>query len=143
MSLVVEEQGQHIVPLWINGRALPIVQERVIEVINAAEGNVVHYAQCADANDAKAAVEAAAGAFSAWSTSSYIYRREILLEFANIVERRSDEIDVLQTIETSSMPGYGAMGSILASRALREIASSISRVLKGEYLPARMINESL
>ncbi|KAL6834374.1 hypothetical protein J3E69DRAFT_326615 [Trichoderma sp. SZMC 28015] len=131
MSLVVEEQGQYIVPLWINGRAL------------AAEGNVVHYTQCADANDAKVAVEAGAGAFPAWSTSSYIYRREILLEFANIVERRSDEIDVLQTIETSSMPSYGAMGSILPSRALREIASSISRVLKGEYLLARMINEFL
>lgn len=65
MSLVVEEQGQYIVPLWINGRALPIIQERVIKVINAAEGNVVHYAQCTNANDAKAVVKAAAAVFPA------------------------------------------------------------------------------
>ncbi|KAF3074858.1 hypothetical protein CFAM422_003207 [Trichoderma lentiforme] len=92
MSLVVEEQGQHIVPLWINGRAHPIVQERVIEVINAAEGNVVHYAQCADADDAKAAVEAAAAAFPAWSTSSYISRR-ILDRFGAIDSDRSRDAE--------------------------------------------------
>lgn len=62
---LVEHAGKQVVPLWINGEAYPLKPERFIEVMNAAEGRLAHYAQGGDEAGAVAAVEAAAAAFPA------------------------------------------------------------------------------
>jgi acyl-CoA reductase-like NAD-dependent aldehyde dehydrogenase len=53
---------------------------------------LVHYAQAASVEDAKAAVESAVEAFKASRDVTYSRRRELLMKVADILESRVDEL---------------------------------------------------
>ncbi|KAB0679091.1 aldehyde dehydrogenase [Aureimonas leprariae] len=81
------------------------------------------------------AVQAAAGAFSAWSETGPTARRAILLRAADCIEARSDEFARLMTEETGAAAAWGGFNVMLAARMLREAASMTTQIL-GEVVPS-------
>ncbi|KAK4500350.1 hypothetical protein PRZ48_008539 [Zasmidium cellare] len=131
----VEHSGKQVIPLWIGGKPQPLESTRFLEVTNARDSKVVHYAQGADAADAKAAVDAAAEAFKTWRYSRYNERREMLLKAAAIMDEKKEELAAAQVLETSCTWGYARFMPVLASGVLREIAGNITTALTGSLPP--------
>ena len=134
-AFTVKQGDRDVVPLWINGEALPLASERIYEVINAAEDKIVHYGQSASVEDAKAACDAAAAAFPSWSQTPYWKRREILLKAAEIIESRAEQIGAMQSLETSCTVNYGQFLPKTCAPIIREVASQISTALTGSLPP--------
>ena len=97
----IEHSGKRIVPLWINGQAPAPEPSRLLEVTNAREARIVHHTQEADANDARAAVDAAAVAFKTWKLSRHSDRRDIILRAADLFVERQEQLAEAQVLETS------------------------------------------
>jgi gamma-glutamyl-gamma-aminobutyraldehyde dehydrogenase len=93
--------------LTIDGR--PVIDGRRVDArsgqthakTNPATGEVISQLHLADASDVDAAVASARAAFDAgaWSRASAIHRREVLLHLADLIEARSDEFALLDTLD--------------------------------------------
>ncbi|WP_166969212.1 aldehyde dehydrogenase family protein [Brevibacterium atlanticum] len=68
---------------------------------NPATGEVISQLHLADGSDVDAAVASARAAFDAgdWSRASVTHRREVLLRLADLIEARSDEFALLDTLD--------------------------------------------
>ncbi|KAK5993817.1 Salicylaldehyde dehydrogenase [Cladobotryum mycophilum] len=131
----VEVSGKQVVPLWVNGAALPVNSDSLFEVIHGEDGSIAHYAHGANVEEAKAAVEAAAAAFPSWSRTPYTQRREILLKVADILNTRADELGEMQAVETSANPRFGKLFARMAGPHVHEIAGNIANALTGAVPP--------
>jgi acyl-CoA reductase-like NAD-dependent aldehyde dehydrogenase len=85
---------------WVSGAA-------TYEDRDPYNGDVVAVVPAGTRDDARSAVEAAAGAFPAWSQTSPAERQRIFLEAANVLERRGDEVVSLLARETGCTFGFG------------------------------------
>lgn len=132
MATFIEHQGKQAVPLWINGKNLPVDSSRLIEVTRAVEDRTIHYAQGADEADAKAAVGAATAAFPGWSATPLPKRREIINNAAALLIKRVEEIGAMQTLETSAQPQFGPMMARGGAETIKEIASQITNACAGD-----------
>lgn len=135
MTTTQKYKGQYVVPCWINGKAGTLDHNRLIEVKSAAQDKTVHYAQSASIEDATAAVEAAAEAFKTFSEMPYNKRRTLLMKAADILESRVDELAQYQIAETSCPEAWARFNVMLAAKAVREIAASITIACTGEMPP--------
>jgi acyl-CoA reductase-like NAD-dependent aldehyde dehydrogenase len=135
MSLVQNSDGKQVVPIWVNGAALPLDSTKFIPVTSSASGKIVHYAQGASDQVAKQAADTAASAFRKWKVSNHVTRRELFLKVAAIYERRVEEIVRSEVLETSCTETYARFNVVLACRFLRESAGSITDALRGD-IPA-------
>lgn len=140
MTATQQHKGLDVVPLWINGKASDFDSENLIEVTSSAQGKKVYYAQSATADSATAAVNAAAEAFKTYSEFPYHERRKLLLKAADILESRVDELARYQMEETSCPVQWGQFNVILAAKAVREIAASITVAATGELPPPETAN---
>ena len=135
MALTLQQhQGLDVIPCRVNGEATNFDPDRLIEVISAAQQKVVHYAQSATVKVATAAVESAAETFKSWSETPYQERRAVLMNAADILESRVEELARYQIDETSCPDMWARFNVILAAKAVREIAASISTACAG-YIP--------
>ena len=85
--------------------------------------------------DAKRAVEAAAGAFPAWWKTPPGAKQRLLLKAADILERRQMEIVGLLASETGCTFGFGMFQTIFTPNLLRQ-AASLPYQPTGEVIPA-------
>lgn len=131
----IEHSGKQVIPTWMNGKAQPLEPSRFLQVTNAREDRVVHFAQGADAADARAAVDAAAEAFKTWRYSRHNERREMLLRAAYIMDSKKEGLAAAQVLETSCTFEYARFMPVLASGILREIAGCITSALTGSLPP--------
>lgn len=87
--------------LFINNQFVHAISGRTINVTNPANGNFVGAVEVAGAEDVDAAVAAASAAFKGeWSTFTGLQRKNCLLKFADLIEKRIPE---LARVETLSM----------------------------------------
>ncbi len=98
-------------------------------------GEVVGSAVAASVEDARAAVDAAAEAFPAWSATPPARRRELLAKAAELLSGRGGEIAGVMTEETGSTFGWGMFNVSLATGMLREAAAQ-AYALVGEVIPS-------
>jgi vanillin dehydrogenase len=98
-------------------------------------GEVVGSAVAANVEDARAAVDAAAEAFPAWSATPPARRRELLAKAADLLAERGGEIAGIMTEETGSTFGWGMFNVSLATGMLREAAAQ-AYALVGEVIPS-------
>jgi acyl-CoA reductase-like NAD-dependent aldehyde dehydrogenase len=98
-------------------------------------GEVVGSAVAASVEDARAAVDAAADAFPAWSATPPARRRELLSKAAELLSERGGEIAGIMTEETGSTFGWGMFNVSLATGMLREAAAQ-AYALVGEVIPS-------
>ena len=93
--------------LTIDGR--PVIDGRRVDArsgqthpkTNPATGEVISQLHLGDASDVDAAVASARAAFDTgeWSRASATHRREVLLRLAELIEARSDEFALLDTLD--------------------------------------------
>ena len=98
-------------------------------------GDPVGVAAAGGREDARAAADAAQGAFAEWSKSTPGSRRQILLKAADLLTERGEEIAQLVTQETGGVFGWGMFNVALASAMMREAAAQ-TYGLVGEVIPS-------
>ena len=123
--------GEHVVPLWINGAAVPSPSSKTIPVISSVSGKTIHHAQSVDIKTAQQACDAAFTAFKSWKRSSITTRRNVLLKVADTFASRASELIQTQIDETSCDALWARNNVDTSVGYLREIASCISTSLQG------------
>lgn len=135
MPLLTGVDNQTVIPIYIDGKTLPLDRSHLITVRSAHEQRDIHYAQGATAEIAHEAAAVAYRAFKEWRTTTFHFRRDLLLRVALNIEAREDEFVALQRQETSCAESWARFNVGLACRAIREIASQISAECTGELPP--------
>jgi acyl-CoA reductase-like NAD-dependent aldehyde dehydrogenase len=123
------------VPLWIDGKVVPLDESHTFTVYSAAQQKDVYRAQSASPELARKAANSSYEAFLAWKNTTYSHRRDLLLRVADIYEKRTDEFVKYQCEETSCSEGFAKFNIRLSCQCLREIAASISTACTGELPP--------
>jgi len=108
---------------------------RTFERRSPITGEVAARAAAASAEDARAAVDAAAQAFPAWSALGPTARRKLLLEAAAKLRAKSAEFSRLGVAETGAIPGWGHFNTAFAATLLEEAAALTTQVT-GETVPS-------
>jgi acyl-CoA reductase-like NAD-dependent aldehyde dehydrogenase len=123
------------VKLLIAGRHIAAQGGATFERRNPVSGQVVTRAAAAQVADARAAVDAAAAAFPAWSALGPSARRAKLNKAADLLEAKSQEFAIAVRDETGSTAGWGHFNVHFAASLLREAAAMTSQV-GGEVVPS-------
>ncbi|KAK5133523.1 hypothetical protein LTR08_007660 [Meristemomyces frigidus] len=140
MPLEQDGQGRSVVPLFINGKSLPIDESRVQAVKSSITDETVHYYASADLKTCEEACETAWTVFagttldtgrSGWKRASANTRRDIINRAANLFEERKDELIKAQIDETSCQQGWAVNNILTTVGYMREIASCVSGI-RGE-----------
>src|SRR5690625_1836024 len=104
------------------------------ERISPLSNEVVTRAAAATIGDARAAADAAAAAFPAWSALGPGERRTRLLKAADILEARAGEFIELMQAELGATRMWAGFNAKLAASILRE-AAGMTTQLSGEIIP--------
>jgi len=108
---------------------------RAFERHNPVTGDVATRAAAASADDAVAAVDAAAAAFPAWSQTSPGERRAILSKAADRLQEMADDFVAAMAAEIGATVGWALFNVGLAADMLRE-AAALTTQIKGEIIPS-------
>ena len=103
--------------------------------LNPVTSDLATRAAAAAPADCKAACDAAAAAFPAWSETSPSARRAILNKAAEVMNARADEFVDAMMGEIGATRGWAMFNIMLASGMLRE-AASITTQIAGEVIPS-------
>jgi acyl-CoA reductase-like NAD-dependent aldehyde dehydrogenase len=125
------------VKLLINGRLVPARSGATFERRNPVSGAIVSSAAAAQVDDARAAADAAAAAFPAWSALGPGARRARLNKAADLLEARAQEIALAVRDETGSTAGWGHFNVHFAASLLREAAAMTTQI-GGEVIPSEV-----
>jgi aldehyde dehydrogenase (NAD+) len=119
--------------LFINGSWS--AAESTFDVLNPADGSV--FAQVADAtvDDARKAIEAAAAASAAWAATPHPQRAKAMLDVADILERRQQDIAGILVTEAGSWIGKAMFESGYTPGIYRAAAAAAYQTT-GEILPS-------
>ncbi|MFC3661939.1 aldehyde dehydrogenase [Modicisalibacter luteus] len=104
---------------------------------NPFSGEAVTRAAAASVEDARAAADAAAGAFPAWSKTGPGERRMKLLKAAELMEARQAEFIERMVDETGATPGWAGFNVMVAAGMLRE-AASLTTQISGDVIPSNV-----
>jgi len=108
--------------LSIGGRQVRVAG-KLFDVINPFDGQVIAQAPKAEAPDLDAAVQAAKGAFPAWSVYSWEQRQALLRECANLLVKNKDELAKVLTLEQGKgLPQ--SMGEVLGANKWMQLAAA-------------------
>ena len=94
---------------------------------NPVTGEVATRAAAATVEDAKAAADAAAAAFPAWSALGPSERRDLLLDAADRLQAEADEFVRVAAAETGATAGWIGSNVQLAAGMLREATAMTPR----------------
>jgi benzaldehyde dehydrogenase (NAD) len=123
------------VKLLIAGQQVAATGGATFERRNPVSGQVVSRAAAATPADARAAADAAAAAFPAWSALGPSARRSKLNKAADLLEARAKDIAMAVRDETGSTAGWGHFNVHFAAMLLREAAALTTQV-GGEVVPS-------
>ncbi len=123
------------VRLLIGGANVDAKGGRTFERKSPITGEVEVRAAAASAEDARAAVDAAARAFPVWSELGPNARRKLLLEAAAKLRAKSPEFSRLGIAETGAIAGWGHFNTAFAATLLEEAAALTTQV-SGETVPS-------
>ncbi len=123
------------IDLLIDGTTRPASSGKTFERVNPATGEVATRAAAATLEDADAAVDAAARAFSAWAALSPTERRKRLLAAADRMDARTAEFIATGVAETGAMANWYGFNVMLAANMLREAAAMTTQI-DGAVIPS-------
>lgn len=123
--------------LLIDGKAVAATGGRVFERRNPLDGSVASRAAAATPDDARAAVEAAARAFPAWSQTPPAKRRELLVKGAHALEARAADFTAAMSAETGASAIWAGFNVHLAAGMLIE-AAALTTQISGEVIPSNV-----
>lgn len=123
--------------LLIGGKAVAATGGRVFERRNPLDGSVASRAAAATPDDARAAVDAAARAFPAWSQTPPAKRRELLVKGAHALEARAADFTAAMSAETGASAIWAGFNVHLAADMLIE-AAALTTQISGEVIPSNV-----
>jgi len=119
------------IPLIINGEKVRSTTNEWLDVLNPATQEVVARVPMATAEEVNAAVNAAQVAFKSWSKVSLTNRMRVMVSFAHLVRKNSQELAELVTLEHGkTLPD--AEGEVGRALEAIENACSITRLQLGD-----------
>jgi vanillin dehydrogenase len=121
--------------LFIDGEFSAASRGRTYEKRNPYNGSKVFQVAAASKEDARRAVDAAASAFPAWSTTPPALRRSLFLKAAEVLDKMAPDIARITAEETGETFGWGMFNCIFASGILREAAAQTYGLI-GEIIPS-------
>ncbi|MGY1411002.1 MULTISPECIES: aldehyde dehydrogenase [unclassified Luteimonas] len=123
--------------LLIGGARRGAAKGATFERLDPVTGTVASRAPAATLEDATAAVDAAAGAFPAWSATSPGERRAKLLKAADLMDARAPDFIRVGVAETGGTAGWYGFNVMLAANMLREAAAMTTQIT-GELIPSNV-----
>lgn len=125
------------ISMLIGGEATQARSGETFTRCNPLDGQVATTAPAASAEDAVAAVEAAAAALPAWSGTSPGERRALLLKAAHALEARAADFTRAMAAETGSSAIWAGFNVHLAADMLVEAAALTTRI-EGQVIPSNV-----
>ncbi|MFM0741382.1 CoA-acylating methylmalonate-semialdehyde dehydrogenase [Paraburkholderia xenovorans] len=126
-KLTVQQLGH-----YIGGAAVAAQSGRFKDVFNPATGKVSGSVALASVEEVDAAVQAAKGAFPAWSETAPIKRARILFKFKELLNKHHDELALLITREHGKV-FTDAQGEVVRGIEVVEFACGIPNLLKTDF----------
>lgn len=123
------------ISLLIGGEHRPAANGKTFQRRNPLDGGVATTAPAATPEDARAAVQAAADAFGAWSQTGPGARRALLNRAADALEARTDDFVAAMAAETGASALWAGFNVHLAAGMLRE-AAALTTQIGGEVIPS-------
>ena len=123
------------VDLFIGGCGVPAKNNRTFQRNNPLHGNPVSEAAAAAADDAIAAVDAAALAFPSWSATGPGQRRELLLRAADALAALEKDFVAGMVAEIGATEPWAGFNVAFAASILREAASMTTQIA-GQIIPS-------
>ena len=123
------------ISLLINGTSTAARNGATFERRNPLDGSVATTAPAATAQDAIAAVEAAAQAFPAWSAKGPGERRALLTKAAHALEAKAPQFIAAMAAETGASGLWAGFNVHLAAGILTE-AAALTTQINGEVIPS-------
>jgi acyl-CoA reductase-like NAD-dependent aldehyde dehydrogenase len=120
---------------FIAGEWVDAADGATFDDLNPYTGEVVASVAAGAREDARRAVEAAAGAFPAWSQSPPAVRQQVFLKAADLLEGRNDKVVGLLARETGCTFGFGMFQMMFVPGLLRQAAGMAYRPI-GEVIPS-------
>ncbi|KAH3920546.1 hypothetical protein HBI56_071500 [Parastagonospora nodorum] len=121
--------------LFINNEYVDSKNSKKLTLYNPKDGSLVsNDVPLAGEQDVDAAVEAAEKAFPAWKKMGATQRRNILLKFADLIEKHANEIAQLSRISLGAPASFGAFEGGLCAETFRYNAGFIDK-FGGESWP--------
>ena len=117
---------------FINGRKVGGVSGRFGDVYNPATGELSSRVPLASAQEASAAVDAAAAAFPEWRDTPPLQRARVLFRFKELLEKELDDLATLVSAEHGKVLS-DARGSIIRGLEVVEFACGAPHLLKGSF----------
>lgn len=123
------------VSMLINGESRPASSGATFDRRNPLDGEVASRAPAATPDDARAAVEAAAAAFPAWSEMGPGERRGLLLAAAGALQAKAEAFAQAMAGETGAAAPWAGFNVMLAAGMLQE-AAALTTQINGELIPS-------
>ena len=120
----------------IDGQRVGAVSGETLDSINPATGRVIARIPRCDERDAALAVAAAKRAAPAWRETEAEDRAKMLLEYADAIEARADELARLDSMDNGS-PLLDMGNDVQIALAGLRYMAGLALEVKGETLPAR------
>jgi benzaldehyde dehydrogenase (NAD) len=123
------------ISMLINGERTQARNGATFERRNPLDGSVATVAPAATAEDAVAAVEAAAEAFKTWSRTGPSERRTMLMKASQALEAKGEAFAAAVASETGASAIWAGFNVHLAAGMLLE-AASLTTQISGEIIPS-------
>ncbi len=123
------------IDLLIDGKTVPAAKGRSFERRNPLNDSVATRAAAASVEDARAAADAAAKAFPAWSALGPNERRALLGKAADAMAAKTPEFIARMAAEIGATAGWAGFNVHLAAGMLREAAAMTTQI-GGEVIPS-------
>ncbi|MGY0194311.1 aldehyde dehydrogenase [Leptothrix sp. BB-4] len=123
------------ISMLINGEACTARSGKTFNRLNPLDGQVATTAPAASADDAVAAVDAAAAAFAGWSRTGPGERRALLMKAAHALEARAPDFIAAMAAETGASGGWAGFNVHLAAGMLLE-AAALTTQINGQQIPS-------
>ncbi|MBS4047210.1 MAG: aldehyde dehydrogenase [Alphaproteobacteria bacterium] len=123
------------IDLLIDGKTVPAAKGRSFERRNPLNDSVATKAAAASVEDARAAADAAAKAFPAWSALGPNERRALLNKAADAMAAKTPEFIARMAAEIGATAGWAGFNVHLAAGMLREAAAMTTQI-GGEVIPS-------
>jgi malonate-semialdehyde dehydrogenase (acetylating)/methylmalonate-semialdehyde dehydrogenase len=121
-----------VIPMWINGKAVPSKSGRFGDVFDPALGEATKQVGFANQDEINATVAAAKAAFPGWRDLSTARRQAIMFRFRELLEAKKPELAAIITAEHGKVLS-DALGEITRGQEVVEFACGLPHLLKGEF----------
>lgn len=125
------------IQMLIGGESCQATSGKTFERRNPLDGQVATVAPAASAEDARAAVNAAAAAFVGWSRTSPSERRTLLMKAAHALEAHATDFAAAMAAETGASGIWAGFNVHLAADMLME-AAALTTQIDGQVIPSNV-----